>query len=360
MNAGQLALSIKDKARQLGFTLAGIALPGRPAHMGTYLAWLGAGRQGGMAYLEGERAVERRADPQLILPGCRSILVLGTPYSNPQNDARNGSTIPTGRIAAYARGDDYHLVLPERLKALVAFIEAEVGHSIPNRWYTDTGPVLERDLAMEAGLGWIGKNTCLINPRQGSYFLLAEIFLGIELPADNPFVADQCGSCTRCIEACPTSCILPDRTLEASRCISYQTIENKGNIPENLREQMGDWIFGCDICQMVCPWNVRFAAAGGDAAFQPRLGVLNPPLAGELRLSLQEFNRKFKNSAIKRAKRRGYVRNAAIAAGNSRKPELLPALEIAREDEDALVREPAQWALERIREIPPERRPDGH
>lgn len=353
MNPGQLALALKAKARQLGFTLAGIALPGKPVHLEAYQGWLAAGHQAEMAYLAAERALERRADPRLILPECRSILALGTPYSNPRQaeDSTGGS--PTGRMAAYAWGEDYHLVLPERLKELVDFLEAESGGPIPNRWYTDTGPVLERDLAMRAGLGWIGKNTCLINPRQGSYFLLAEIFLGIDLPPDEPFTTDMCGSCTRCIEACPTGCILPDRTLEAGRCISYLTIENKGAIPEDLRGQIGNWIFGCDICQSVCPWNLRFAATSGDPAFAARPGALNPALKNELGLSAEEFNRKFKNSAVKRAKRRGYLRNAAIAAGNSRKKIMLPALERAQADEESLVRESAGWAIQRIRETHP-------
>ena len=353
MNSGQLALALKEKARQLGFTLTGIALPQPPQHLDVYLNWLKAGRQAGMAYLAERAAVVRRGDPTLILPECLSILVLGIPYSNPQSSQPEDDSAPRGRIAAYAWGADYHLVLPQRLQALVAFLEEQVGHSIPNRWYTDTGPILERDLAMRAGLGWIGKNTCLINPRHGSYFLLAEILLGIDLPPDKPFVADQCGSCTRCIDACPTGCILPDRTLEAGRCISYQTIENKTDIPVDLRPLTNDWIFGCDICQMVCPWNIRFAHAGGDPLFALRPDVPTPRLAEELALTPQEFNRKFKDSPLKRAKRRGYLRNVAIAAGNSRKAELLPALEKALDDDELLVRESARWAVGQIGQIPP-------
>ena len=160
-----------------------------------------------------------------------------------------------GYIAAYARGHDYHMVIPERLKKLGAFIETQVGSALSYRYYTDTGPLLERDLAQRAGLGWIGKNTCLINPRFGSYFLLAEILLGIELEPDTPFTADRCGTCSRCISACPTGCILPDRTIDARRCLSYLTIENKDEIPLDLRPKLGNRVFGCDICQQVCPWN---------------------------------------------------------------------------------------------------------
>jgi epoxyqueuosine reductase len=349
MTAGQLALTIKQKARQLGFTLAGITLPAPPAHFDVYRRWLKAGRQAGMTYLADDRASERRADPRLILPECRSALVLGTPYSNPKTAAPLQGLPSHGRVAAYAWGADYHLVLPERLRALVDFIEEQVGRPVPNRWYTDTGPILEREFAMRAGLGWIGKNTCLINPKNGSYFLLAEILLGLDLPPDPPFATDQCGTCTRCIEACPTDCILPDRTIDVRRCISYLTIENKAETPEELRPLTGNWVFGCDICQMVCPWNLRFAPENGDPLFAPRPELPNPLLAKELTLTPQEFGRKFKESPLKRAKRRGYLRNLAVAAGNSGKTELLPALEQAQTDEEPLVREHAQWAARQIK-----------
>jgi epoxyqueuosine reductase len=349
MTPGQLALTIKQKARQLGFTLAGVTSPAPPAHFDLYQRWLEAGRYAGMAYLADVRTIERRADPRLILPECRSILVLGTPYSNPKTAPPLEQPSSYGRVAAYAWGADYHLILPERLRALVAFIEEQVGQPIPNRWYTDTGPILERELAMRAGLGWIGKNTCLINPHNGSYFLLAEILLGIDLPPDQPFATDQCGSCTRCIEACPTGCILPDRSLDARRCISYLTIENKTETPPELRPLTGNWVFGCDICQMVCPWNIRFASENGDPAFAPRPGVPSPSLAEELTLTSQGFNNKFKDSPLKRAKRRGYLRNVAVAAGNSEKTELLPALGQAQKDDEALVREHAQWAMTQIK-----------
>jgi epoxyqueuosine reductase len=252
-------------------------------------------------------------------------------------------------VAAYAWGEDYHLVLPERLQALVAFIEAQVGQAVPNRWYTDTGPLLERELAQRAGLGWIGKNTCLIHPRQGSYFLLAEILLGLDLPPDPPLATDHCGSCTRCLEACPTGALLPGRRLDARRCISYLTIENKAEIPAELRSQLGEWVFGCDLCQQACPWNQRFAPATGDLAFAPRPGVAAPLLAEDLRLTPEEFNQKFKNSPLKRAKRRGYLRNLAVAAGNSADAQLVPALAQAAADPEALVQAAAQWALEKLK-----------
>ncbi|MBU2609526.1 MAG: tRNA epoxyqueuosine(34) reductase QueG [Chloroflexi bacterium] len=358
-----LAQSIKTEARRLGFALAGITTPDPPPHASAYENWLAMGRHAQMAYLADERARTLRLDPRRILPECRSILVLGIRYPAPHphplphplsfrtigmGEGRGEGESPRGRVAAYAWGMDYHLVLPERLRALAAFIEAQVGHPIPNRAYTDSGPILERDLAQRAGLGWIGKNTCLIDPRLGSYFLLAEILLGIQLEPDSPFESDRCGTCTRCIDACPTACILPDRSLDARRCISYLTIELKGEIPLDLRSRMGKWVFGCDVCQMVCPWN-RFAEAAGERTFAPRPGVPRPDLIAELALSPQEFNRKFKDSPVQRARRRGYLRNVAIALGNARDPAALPALREALRDSEPLVRASVAWAIEQIR-----------
>ncbi|MBN2386519.1 MAG: tRNA epoxyqueuosine(34) reductase QueG [Anaerolineales bacterium] len=341
-----LIQAIKAEAARQGFVLAGVTTPDPPPHWNTYLTWLVEERHGQMAYLATERARLCRRDPSRLLPDCQSILVLGIPYPNPGPDAPEAdSGSPQGHVAAYAWGEDYHLVLPERLKALVAFIEDRVGGPVANRWYTDTGPLLERDLAQRAGLGWIGKNTCLINPAIGSCFFLAEILLALDLEPDPPFPADRCGTCTRCIDACPTGCILPDRTIDARHCISYLTIENKGRIPPELRPSIGTWVFGCDICQMVCPWN-RFAIRQADPAFAPRPEVAHPTLAVDMTLTPQDFNRKFRNSPIQRAKRRGYLRNVALALGNSRPDNILPALANALQDKEPLVRESAAWALE--------------
>jgi epoxyqueuosine reductase len=339
-----LKQAIKEKARRLGFSLAGVTSPDPPPHLSTFERWLDAGRHGEMHYLADQRAQTRRANPRMILPECESILVLAAPYPDPSSAEASDDPGPSGRVAAYAWGDDYHNVFPPRLQELVTFIEEQVGHSVPNRYYTDTGPLLERDLAQRAGLGWIGKNTCLINPKHGSYFLLAEILLGLELEPDPPFSTDHCGTCTRCIEACPTECILPDRTIDARRCISYLTIELKGDIPKEMRPMLGDWVFGCDVCQMVCPWN-RFASPEGDPSFAPRPGVPTPNLIRELELTPENFNRKFKNSPLKRAKRRGYLRNVAVAAGNSEDEQAIPGLEKAQNDEEELVRTHATWAL---------------
>jgi epoxyqueuosine reductase len=343
-----LAQALKDEARRLGFDRVGITTPDPPAHFAVYEAWIDAGRYGEMNYLATARARSRRADPLAILPECRSIVVLTARYpapgSSPRVDRRasasqGGDRALAGAIAAYACGADYHDTLPPRLQALVAFLEARVGHPIPNRWYTDTGPLLERDLAQRAGLGWIGKNTCLIVPGVGSYFLLAEILLGLDLAPDAPFLPDRCGTCTRCLEACPTGCILPDRTIDARRCISYLTIELKGAIPQDLRSMMGVWAFGCDVCQQVCPWT----------RFDPSRRGGSVDLCTELALTPQEFNHRFRGVPVLRARRRGYLRNVAVALGNARDVAAIPALTRALwHDTESLVRGHAAWALGQI------------
>ena len=353
-----LTQEIKAEAKRLGFELVGITTPDPPPHLDVFNNWLAVGRNAEMDYLATERSRSRRSDPRAILPECRSVLVLGvrypTPKAEPVGETRQNSQAGaglSGRIASYAWGDDYHEVLPQRLQALVAYIEKLHGGPVANRWYTDTGPILERDVAQRAGLGWIGKNTCLIHPGLGSYYLLAEILLGIELDIDPAMTMDHCGSCTRCLEACPTACILPDRTLDAQRCISYLTIELKGSVPLELRAQMGEWIFGCDVCQEVCPWNQRFATGDGQAFFSPRAGLPTPDLLEELALSVETFNQKFKGSPVKRAKRRGYLRNVAVAIGNQARhgPQRREAVEALRQallhDAEALVRGHAAWAL---------------
>jgi epoxyqueuosine reductase len=342
---------IKAKATQLEFILAGVTTPEPPPHYSTFENWLAQGYHGTMDYLANDRSRTRRANPLEILPECKSILVLATPYSSPSGKGQG-----EGNIAAYAWGDDYHDILPGRMKELVQFIEEQVGGPIKNRWYTDSGPILERDLAQRAGIGWIGKNTCLIHPKHGSYFLLSEIFLDLVLEPEPPFITDHCGTCTRCIEACPTDCILPNRTIDATRCISYLTIELKEDIPTELRDKMGDWVFGCDICQMVCPWN-RFAGEGN-----PAFGDKDPihSLTEELTISNQEFNQHFKQSPIKRARRRGYLRNAAVALGNTGDMLALPVLQNALNDEELMVREHAGWAIEKIQHRTGATRLDGN
>ena len=369
VNPCELRQAVKAEAHRLGFQLVGITTPDQPAHYNVYQRWVQAGRHAQMDYLATDRALECRQNLRLILPECRSILMLGIRYDAPEifsgtQHARSGyienedddlqpdidERKPLyGRVAAYAWGEDYHDVLPERMAALVAFIESNVGYKVPSRWYTDTGPILERDLAQRAGLGWVGKNTCLINPNLGSYFLLGTILLGLELRPDEPFEHDRCGSCTRCIDVCPTACILPDRTIDSRRCISYLTIELKGSIPHELRKSTGDWVFGCDVCQQVCPWNQRFASMKGDPAFSVRHTISQPDLLDDLGLTPQSFNKLFKGSPLKRSKRRGYLRNVAVALGNKADNTALSPLSNAlQEDAEPMVRAHAAWALGNI------------
>lgn len=347
MSSNNLKQAIKEKARQLGFILTGVTSSEPLENFNIFQDWINKNQHGEMKYLETERSLTRRKNPKEILPECKSILVLAIPYAPVSSAGRVGGDFTNQhnlQVASYALSDDYHDILPQKLQAIVEFIEEQLGEKIPNRYYTDTGPVLERELAQRAGLGWIGKNSMLINPQAGSTFFLAEILLGIELEPDEKFSTDHCGTCTRCITACPTNCILPNRTVDANRCISYLTIELKKEIPENLRNQIGDWIFGCDICQQVCPWN-RFAQPA-DSAFETKIPL--PVLTSDLVLTSVEFNQRFKKSPIKRTKRRGYLRNLAVAVGNKKNKKDIPILQQALHDDEELIRTHAQWAIEKI------------
>jgi len=344
LGSSALKAALKKRAQELGFDLVGVTTAQPPAHLDRYRAWIAAGRHAGMAYLADDRALQRRGDPRAIQPGCRSIIVTGTYYA--PLESHPDRTASEARVAAYAQGDDYHAALTSRMQELAAFLREACGRPFEHRIYTDTGPLLERELAMRAGLGWIGKNTCLIHPARGSYLLLAEMLLDLELPPDEPFASDRCGSCTRCIEACPTGCILPDRTLDAGRCIAYLTIEEKGSIPEDLRPSIGDWLFGCDICQDVCPWNRRFAQTVRDPTFQPRPIFAPLQLAGMLGRKPGAWRDGLRGSPLERPRRRGLVRNAAVVAGNQRRSDLAGFLEeLLRSDPEATVREHAAWAL---------------
>ena len=339
---------IKRRAAELGFALCGVTTPDAPPHQKEYAQWLVDDMHGEMGYLATESARERRADPCRILPECESILTLAVNYF--QGEWPTMSEEHTGRVARYAWNDDYHDVLLERLKELVEFIATEAGRPIAHKIYTDTGPLLERELAQRSGLGWIGKNTNLINPRIGSWLLLAEVLLDVSLPPDEPLSTDHCGTCTACIEACPTDAILTDpRRVDSRRCISYLTIETKREIDKDMRAGVGDWVFGCDICQDVCPWNIRFAEANPDPAFASRTPLPNPKLTALLAMSQEEFSRTFRGSPVKRTKRRGLLRNAAVALGNSGDVTAVPALaEALTADAEPVVRAHAAWALGEI------------
>jgi epoxyqueuosine reductase len=331
---------LKSEARRQGFDLAGITTPDPPPHLDRYTSWLDAGRHGEMSYLASPRGRSGRAAPGSLLPGCRSILVLAANYSPAL------ASLGSVDIAAYARGDDYHDFLTTRAGAIVDRLQQRLDRPVASRVYADTGPLLERELAQRAGLGWIGRNTCLISPAIGSMTLLLEILLELALPSDPPFEAERCGSCRRCVDACPTGCILPDRTIDARRCVSYLTIESRDGMPRDLRHAVGGWLFGCDACQLACPWNQRFARSTSDPAFAPRAALHPPDLSALLVASPPAAPLFLRGSPLRRARRSGLARNAAIVAGNLHSGDHIHALGQALvADSDPMVRRHAAWAL---------------
>ena len=340
---GSLTDQIKACARRLGFDPVGVAPAAVPEHWAFYLQWMERGYAGEMGYLS--RNLDRRADPEVVVPGAKSVLCVGMNYEPDVSPAPEDDR-PRGQISRYARGDDYHDVMVGRLFRLLEEIQT-LAPSAEGRVYVDTGPVLERDFAARAGLGWFGKHTNLIHRRKGSWFFLGEIILTVELEYDSPEI-DHCGSCRLCIDACPTNAILEPYVLDSRRCISYLTIELKGAIPTDLRPGMEDWVYGCDICQEVCPWNQKHARPTGETGFQAREGLAAPDLGELLNMDQTAFSRRFKGSPIKRAKRRGLLRNAAVALGNIGGETDIPVLERALRDPEPLVRGHAAWALGRI------------
>jgi epoxyqueuosine reductase len=300
---------VKERARELGFDLVGITRLGPAETSPEFERWLAAGYAGDMAYLE--RGAEKRRDTRLPFEGVTHAIVVALDY---------GGREPSGPVARYARGDDYHDLMWARLDELHRWIEGEVGREIRGRSYVDTGPILERDLARRAGLGWFGKNTMLINPKLGSFFFLGSLLLDLELAEDAPFELDRCGTCTRCLDACPTSAIVAPHVVDATRCISYLTIESKGEIPEALHAGVGEHLYGCDVCQEVCPWNVRFAQALNEPALAPRAVIARKDaraLAEELlAMTQEEFSAAFRKSPMKRAKLAGLKRDAWVVLKN--------------------------------------------
>jgi epoxyqueuosine reductase len=302
--------------------------------------------------------MDKRSDLKQILPGARSVVVVGANYFTAPLPPGVDDDPSRGIVASYAWGSDYHEVLLPRLNQLAVSVETIVGPgngtAIGHRAYVDTGALLERELGARSGLGFVGKNTNLIHPRLGSWFFLGELLLTCELAGGGPAVASAagsggtCGGCTRCLEACPTGSFVEPYLLDARRCISYLTIELKGPIPRELRPAMGNRIFGCDICQEVCPWNRRFARPSPEPAFQPRPGAIAPRLLELLALDDKGFRQRFRGSPIKRAKRRGLLRNVAVALGNWGSPRAIPALTQALHDWEPLIRGHAAWALGRI------------
>jgi epoxyqueuosine reductase len=301
-------LDIKTRALELGFAACGIAAAGEAATQKYFQEWLAKNYNADMNWIAREDTVQKRSDPRYILPEAKSIICVAMHYRT--DESWDESTF--GKVARYARGIDYHEVMPKRLRALLEWIQEQ--QPCNGRIYVDTGPVLEREWAQRAGLGWIGKNTMLLSRELGSYFLLGEILLDIELEPDRPHLEEYCGTCTRCIEACPTQAIVAPRVLDANRCISYQTIENREEIPEHLKIKFGDWIFGCDICQEVCPWNNKSTFMSDEPELWTRKEM--PTLLEWLMLPPEEYSRRLSKSPLKRPKLKGMQRNAQIAAKN--------------------------------------------
>jgi epoxyqueuosine reductase len=336
-----LAARAKALALEAGFDLAGVASAEPPPGLGSFATWIAAGHAGEMAYLVEQAA--RRSDLRLAFPWARSILSVGLQYDTPHPYSGSAPT-QRGWISRYAWGDDYHDLMQPRLVRLAERLLEEAG---PFEWraYVDTGPIVERAYAAAAGLGAWGKNTCLLHPEHGSWFFLGELVTDLDLASDAP-LPDMCGSCTACLDACPTGALPAPFVLDARHCISYLTIELKGAIPEAQRAGVGRHAFGCDICQDVCPWN-RKRRHRGPAAFAPRPGLHAPDLAELAGLDPAAFAARFRGSPVKRARHRGLLRNLAVALGNQGDAAQRPALERLAEQDDPLVREHALWALER-------------
>ena len=354
MSDGDLKERLRETALSLGFDQVGFAPATEPPNAAAYLDWLDRGWHGEMGYMGREDAVRRRLQPEAALPGCRTILVVSLCYEGPAQEAPLTADRPV--VAAYAAGRDYHAVFEERLASLAQVLSelAPEARALP---YVDYGPVLERDHAQRAGLGWIGKNTMLINPQLGSYLLLGELLTTLQLPPDESFTEDRCGTCEACIDACPTGAIRHPRGVDARLCISYLTIELRGSIPLELRPLIGNRVFGCDICQEVCPWN-RDRPAGREPEptdhLSSRYGAAVPPArmiqwAEELlELSDAAFRERYRDSALARPGRSGMLRNLCVGLGNSGDLEAVRVLRRLLDVPAELVQEHARWALRRL------------
>lgn len=385
-----LSTRIKAKAHELGFESVGIAALVPSDHAAVYRAWIAAGRHGTMDYLARADAVEARLDPTSRWPVLRSAIVMTMRYAGTDEASDRAAEVEQADSAAqedyaahadraivarYARGRDYHKVLKQRQLALLRWLEAETGRRLEGaRAYVDTGPVLERELARRAGLGWFGRNTMLLHPRRGSYVFLGTLLVELELDYDAPFTQEHCGTCNACVASCPTGALLGrDENgaplMDATRCISYLTIENRGPIPHELRSAMGNRVFGCDICQEVCPFTRKFSVPASEPAFAPRgpgeqpfgvelepgaershPGTETPSLIALLETVLDEaaWDAFTRGSPLRRAGRAGLARNVCVGLGNWGSPEAVPVLTRALADPEPLVRGHAAWALGRI------------
>jgi epoxyqueuosine reductase len=339
-----LAARAKSLARDAGFDLAGVARADAPPDLSFLAEWVARSFAGEMSYLTSQ--VARRSDLRAAFPWARSVLCVGLQYDTP-HPYSTAAPADRGWISRYAWGDDYHDVMETLLERVVERLRAEAG-PFEARVYVDTGPLAEKAWAAAAGLGAWGKNGCLLHPEHGSWFFLGEAVTDLDLPADAP-LPDMCGRCTACLEACPTGALVAPYVLDATRCISYLTIELKGGVPEEKRAGVGRHVFGCDVCQDVCPWNRRRRHRGG-AAFEPRPGADAPDLAELAGLGEEAFRERFRRGPVRRAKRRGLLRNVAVALGNVGGAAQRPALEGLAGDEDPVVREHAAWGLRRLEE----------
>jgi epoxyqueuosine reductase len=352
-SSNQIENLVKQAARDAGFDLAGVAPVHDFAELDHFREWIAAGRAGEMRYMEGrdESGSLQRASLRSTLPWVRSVIVCAINYNTAEPYSTQVNDPQRGWISRYAWGkQDYHQAVMRRLQVVENTLRDEIlrSHSsiVQTRCYVDTGPVVERVNAKYAGIGWIGKNTCILNQKLGSWLFLGVILTSFELAPDLP-VPDRCGTCTRCIDDCPTDALIAPYQLDSNRCISYLTIEKRDAIPETIREGMGHHVFGCDICQDVCPWN-RKAPATGTPEFQAREGLVNPGLEWLAEMSAEEFQEKFARSAVRRSKRRGLRRNAVIAIGNSGDRRFGPLLEKLKTDEDEVVAESAEWSAKRL------------
>jgi epoxyqueuosine reductase len=343
------AAAVKAEALAAGFDLCGVAPVESFPELQFLSEWLSRGYAGEMHYMH--RTADRRADVRAVLPSAQSVISLGVVYNARRPYSTENADPGRAAIARYAWGDDYHGVIGRQLDALLRRLHAIVGDTFDARGYVDTGPVQERVYGQRAGLGWIGKNTCLINPELGSWFFLAAIICNVPLAADEP-VLDHCGTCTLCLEACPTGALVAPGVLDATRCLSYLTIELKGAIPEEHRASVAEHAYGCDICQEVCPWNLTPATAVTDRPeWQPRAGLDGPRLLDLWRRSDDELRALLKGSAMKRAGVRRFRRNLAVAIGNCGEADAADALTNCEEETaaDSLVAEHVAWAGERLR-----------
>ncbi|MGQ0722955.1 MAG: tRNA epoxyqueuosine(34) reductase QueG [Candidatus Eiseniibacteriota bacterium] len=344
MTASELAAKVRERAVELGFDRVAFARAGECRDRGRLTQWIADGLHGEMAWMAKEPS--RRSDPRRLLPGARTVIALATFYSRPRDE----ETASVGRVSRYARGRDYHRVLGRRLRKLVRWLGEAAPGSVTVA-AVDHRPILEKEWAERAGLGWIGKHTNLITADRGSWLLLAELVTDVELDEDREPHPNRCGKCADCIDACPTGAIVGPYRVDARRCISYLTIELRGPIPVELRPLVGEWIFGCDVCQEVCPWN-RFAVPVEDPSFHPDERRWTGGADEFLGMNDTDFRRRFEGSPVLRAGRDGFLRNVCVALGTRGDPAALPALRRALTDDSALVREHAVWAIERITAVP--------